>query len=426
MGFADHPEIQQLVSARCRLFVQTQIAEDCIGTQKNTQFTTAQKKFKKPEASMAAVLRAQTISKKHQYTDIVCDLPVDAKTVKLDGADFRPSVVNASLDFSVIVSSKQNTDWWSPGPGNHMVPIADLQMLKQAMSTSGLEVVPDAWLGAFVDVQHRCILRVDGFHDEGLWMFGLGWFSDSACYGWPCKLVEVPGSAVRMVELSTAVKEPALFSIFDVAKVKACSVKWRSWLWQRQTLTHHDSLRFLLKPIPRLFVGDGPDDLMVIAAKSAFWKLDMSFLSKFGRHMHFDVGGSSTLCSMLSALIKSILTCNDEKVVEILSTRLAANDVSATCTKELMGLEEALDCMDINDVKKIHEEQSHHEAAASSRNVFVQEYAVLRRKVNDAKLAACKAKKAKPKAKATPAHLKLEGVIPQAEAKLFLPAGASI
>jgi hypothetical protein len=36
-----------LLRQRARLLIQTQVVEDCIGTEKNTQFSTAQKNFKK-------------------------------------------------------------------------------------------------------------------------------------------------------------------------------------------------------------------------------------------------------------------------------------------------------------------------------------------------------------------------------------------
>eukprot|EP00959_Pyramimonas_sp_CCMP1952_P054156 1132979-Pyramimonas_sp.AAC.1 len=49
----------KLVVPRVRGVLQTQIVEDIIGCQKNTRITMAQKKFKKPEASMGAVLRKE-------------------------------------------------------------------------------------------------------------------------------------------------------------------------------------------------------------------------------------------------------------------------------------------------------------------------------------------------------------------------------
>ena len=79
VGVARHPDVLKLIRQRIRLPMTTFFVEDVIGCQKNTVFTTAQKKFKKPEASMAAVLRAETLTRKHKYKTVEPDLPLGKK-----------------------------------------------------------------------------------------------------------------------------------------------------------------------------------------------------------------------------------------------------------------------------------------------------------------------------------------------------------
>ena len=83
------PKLEKVCKSRCRLYIQTQVAEGCIGTMKNNAANPQQAKFKKPETSMASVLRTQVLSNRHKHQAVPCDLALDKKIARLTGDCFR-------------------------------------------------------------------------------------------------------------------------------------------------------------------------------------------------------------------------------------------------------------------------------------------------------------------------------------------------
>ena len=79
------------------LFSQTQIAEDAIGAAKNTRITDAQKKFKNPEATMAAVLRSATMETRHKFKTPGATMPLGSKIACLDRSAFVSDKKRQSL-----------------------------------------------------------------------------------------------------------------------------------------------------------------------------------------------------------------------------------------------------------------------------------------------------------------------------------------
>ena len=277
VGVARHPDVLALIRQRVRLPMQTVVAEDVIGCQKNTVFSTAQKKFKKPEASMAAVLRAETFTKKHSYTTVEPDLPLGMKTGVLSSAHFQGSARTRTLDFDRIVWTAPTAPWFSLGPGNHMLPVADLAALRDAYRCDGnFAAVEHAWVGELVAVKHMLIVQILGFIDGDNWLFGLDHYSESAAQGWPCKLKKVAGYDAYYCELKAALKLPELVTIFNVEDVFARPVAWQSWARQRRSFTSDAAKEQLKAPAVRCFVTGPRETLLVCSARKAFWGLKLT------------------------------------------------------------------------------------------------------------------------------------------------------
>ncbi len=200
---------------------------------------------------------------------------------------------------------------------------------------------------------------------------------------------QVPGDAkdLRWVEFIQDVKEPSLAIVNNEETVVACSVKWRSWLWQYHTCkspASHDHLG--RPPIPRLFVQHGPEPLIKIAARCAFWTMPVTDLQKIAQHRNIELGAVSNLCDMVCSLVQKTLQCSDDETMQIATQRLATNDVSASFSKELLELDEALDCMDQHDAKRIHQQQHEVRISEDERRVFVQHFQARRRAIDDSKM----------------------------------------
>ena len=152
----------------------------------------------------------------------------------------------------------------------------------------------------------------------------------------------------------------------------------------------------------------------------------MTFLCRLASHLLIDLAVVTGLCSVLYAMIQNILGATDEETIEVLSQRLAWNDIESRFTGHLLQVDEAIACMYQADVKLITDEQKEAEDQRATREVFVRDYCVRRRRIDDSKLVAPKGKaKAKARSKLDK-HKFGKGSIPQADAKQYLPPGASI
>jgi hypothetical protein len=425
---AGDPDLLEICRARIRVLSQTQVAEDVIGTEKNTIITTAQKKFKKPESAMAAVLRAKTLSHKHRYMEVDVTLPLGSKTASLSGSDFQATKSKRTLDFELIASAKQKAEWYSPGASDHMVPAADLQMLSDAFNhDESFSCMQYAWLGELVSVEHRFLMELPATGGKpSQWVLGLDHYKDSSVQCWPVTLEKVKGYNDEFIKLGEKVSEPLLISVFDVERTRAVSFKWRSWFGQYMAYTTTEARKQLVVPITRAFVSGQPDSLLRLAARHAFWQFRMPFLVRLSGELRLDMGAYSGLCGLLVNLIKSVLEITEAEAIEIVSLRLAINDVSAAFATQLLQLDEAIDCMDTNDAKKVHQEQETANDENVHRSTFVREYHIHRRRINDAAMAKSNPGP-KAKAKSQPrVTLVFDGAITQVAAKEFIPPGASI
>lgn len=426
LQFAAEEPLRNLVRQRARLLIQTQIVEDIIGTQKNTDFTSAQKKFKKPEASMAAALRQEVLNKRHHHLPVSCDLNFESKTTRLAACAFKSDMGDRSLDFGRIVSASPSPPWWSPGPGDHMTPHADIQTLRDAVSRGGFGLLEYAWSSEMFDASHKLLFRLPDVHAEDQWFYALGFFRNSSVIAWPCTLVRLRDSDSCFVEFDQPGVEPILIGVFQVERVSACSVRWVSWAAQMKEFTRLGDRQQLATPAIRAFVDGKPEALCKVAAKKAFWSLKVPFLTTLANHLGLELSGCSSLCEVVFRMVQGVLGVDDLECANILSLRLARNDISATYSQQITNLDEAIDCMDAHDAKRVKEEQREVENERRERAVFVSEYGVRRRAIDDSRLAGRRKAKAKAKSAAAPTRPVFEGVIPQSVAKGFLPVGASI
>ena len=376
---------------------------------------------------MASVLRAKVLSKKHHYAEVTCDLPLDSKTARLSPEAFHLPEKDRSLPLGEVASTSQSAAWWSPGASDHMVPIADLQFLRDAFEWGGgFGMLQFGWLGDIIHSTHDMIFRIKNAPTKNQWYFGLDHFDKSCAIAWPVELVAVPSSGGAKYLEFLQPEEVCLLSVFDHAQVEASTVVWKSWLRQYQEFSKPAARAALARPAVRAFVSDGPGPLLQVAAREAFWSMKSPWLLELAQHLHIDVANPGSLCSTVSSLVMSILDIDEEASIPILQKRLAVNDITSLYSHHVMTLDDALECMDVNDAKKVRDEQKATEQFVEARSTYACDYVQRKRRLDDSKLAGKKAK-AKPKAKAIALKDKFgEGVIPQAEAKKWLPEGSHI
>mmetsp|Transcript_110224 Transcript_110224/g.351307 ORF Transcript_110224/g.351307 Transcript_110224/m.351307 type:complete len:253 (+) Transcript_110224:3700-4458(+) len=126
-----------------------------------------------------------------------------------------------------------------------------------------------------------------------------------------------------------------------------CTVKCRSWMWQKQNLPE---AAVALQPALRLVVENGPVEFLKVAAAEGLWDMKLSFLDKLAQHAGLEVLESTgNLCEILFHMVKHILGCDDAVAVAILAKRLAWNYISVMFAAELMQVDEAVEVMEVRD-----------------------------------------------------------------------------
>ena len=73
---------------------------------------------------------------------------------------------------SEIVSSKQATDWYSPGQANFNTPQAGIQTVNRFLVDGKLPFVGNTWLGGYVGANNDFVVREMGQQGKNL-CFGL-------------------------------------------------------------------------------------------------------------------------------------------------------------------------------------------------------------------------------------------------------------
>jgi hypothetical protein len=96
------------VSRRTKGVFATQVVEDVHGIQKNTKQIRAQRCFRRPEFSMASVLKQKVLTITHRYDTPCLTTPLASQTDRLPPEAFRSVKSNCSLDFNKFVSLRRH------------------------------------------------------------------------------------------------------------------------------------------------------------------------------------------------------------------------------------------------------------------------------------------------------------------------------
>lgn len=116
LGFSPHPPVKDLIRRRVSGILSTQICEDAIGAGKNAKTVIGNRRYRRPEASMAAILKNHVPDVIHRYQTPKATMPIGSKAMRVPDEAFRAKREHASMDFASVVGTKQSADWWCGGP----------------------------------------------------------------------------------------------------------------------------------------------------------------------------------------------------------------------------------------------------------------------------------------------------------------------
>lgn len=233
-GYVHSDGLKEVLGQRARGNLATQLIEDMNGEQKNHSQLKSCRRFRRPSTSWAVCLEKNIISERHSYKEVELDAPLLVFEAHLPNVCYKLDKDRASMDFSPIASSSSGTSWWSPSASNLNVPTADLSMLSFEYRSGQFDQLHKAFLGEVCSFSHKLIIgSPTGVANKTEWMLALDHFPKSAAVLWPIDPIKIVGTKLMCVALRTGLKEPVLRPILSLQGLRAATLVWRSWSWQR-------------------------------------------------------------------------------------------------------------------------------------------------------------------------------------------------
>lgn len=172
-------ELQTLVRQNYHGIIASQLAEDCFNIQKNHKHIKGQKKWKRPEKTMGAVLAREVLGRVHDYRPPPLDIPLNARSQRLSKSTFVVDPYQASMNLSGINGTQSNTSWYSPAGDQWCQRDGDLAALQECCLQNSWARLGFLWFGQLCKRSHKLLLR----KQDGSWYFAKCCWVDSVVIG---------------------------------------------------------------------------------------------------------------------------------------------------------------------------------------------------------------------------------------------------
>ena len=187
--------------------------------------------------------------------------------------------------------------------------------------------------------------------DEGVWYLGLAHFPGSASACWSGTLKSIEGEPNLEYFVFDVLEELPLRAILDLGDdTVAVRLKWRSPLWQMRNVARYEALPLQV----RLFKIGEIFPLRRILAQAAFFDLTLPIVTLYADCLELPLPQhvSGSLAKSLFYLVQAIEKCSDEDAATIISQRFAFGDAQEPYLIRCLEMDECLEVMDEQDVKK--------------------------------------------------------------------------
>lgn len=405
----------------------TTICEEAINVAKNNRRKAFGKRFRKPEAVMRTILGSDLMSKRHRFKEVEVDMMNTKKSDAVTKAAFMPDIKQASMAFSEIVTSSSTAPYWSPCAQGLSAPAADLKVMQE--TAPSFAAASTCWLGALFNIKHRFAFqtRSEVASSSARWWLPLDHCDHSAILAWPCTMVRCSQNGDCYFEPDLSVREPQLLVITSLAGIRAHAIQWRSPACQfRAYQVHFRGASLGVRP----FALGGPATVLEVAARAGFWRLGKAFLDDLADLLKLQK--AATVFQTLVSMTSEILKCSDEEALGYCAARLSATDMDAFHAATLAEADDGIQVLDSRDHDEVRSTVRDATSATEARRQFSKEYQAKRTTIRAEKAAKQSAgsRKRKPQGGASSASASarpaLPSVIPQAEAKRYIPPGSSI
>eukprot|EP00974_Lingulodinium_polyedra_P074733 7241244-Lingulodinium_polyedra.AAC.1 len=271
---------------------------------------------------------------------------------------FVPDSARRSLPFENIVNSSQACPWHSPAAHSFTVPVADLQVIQDAIDLKDLSLVENCWLGMLGEASHRMVWKLKKAK-TGItkWYIPLNHLANSGVIAWPvqpCTFEAYPDEI--MLEVDMDVKEPHILSVFDLAPetLEAASYTWLS------PAAQHLKYPKAMHQIPcgiHPWLESKPKDVRVLAAEKSFWNLSKAALTSLANYWGMELPAGADLFETVYHMVQGILGLGPEATLQVVSSRLAINHHKMAFFEELAEIDEAVQVLEHQDQKVVENEK---------------------------------------------------------------------
>lgn len=425
-GWAPTAEFKDSIKKKCSGLVSTQIVEDFVGAAKNDPTTKTARKFRKPETAMANIISKQVVQARHKYKGPEADFHSNPLSTKLSPDCFKPSMSGGSLPFQEVCGTSGATSWYSPSATNVNTPFADLQALRDASIGASFSLLSSASAGAICQTAHRFVFCQRATpdsppSDQDEWFFAMWQWPDSACLVWPAERRFSPGPERKLYfePVLASLARPKLITVFNLKRIFACEIKWRSWLWQYLSFPEW---RSTLKVTIKAF-AEPELPIIKLAATKAFWSMSRCEVLNFCSQQGIHVRDHTSMYSVLADVVGGILGADEERTLAVLSQRLADDEMCNEYSAAIQEVEEAAEVLETSDKEAMEAEKKGAASRLAAREEFKQIYVDEARKFRIAreKEAKKRRKKAEPSGKK-----QMPTELTQAVARTMIPPDTSI
>lgn len=298
----------------------------------------------------------------HSYSEFRGPAVAPTRSLRLTRDAFQCDVKRQSLPFEEIKQGGNSPPWYSKGADDAGQPVADLALASEALKGFAFRdlVVANAWLGAIVSHQHRFVMqRVSG----GPWLFPLRHFSESSAMVWPAAERKAPNDESKsyFVPMSD-LDSPMLVVVHDWDEWRAAKIQVLCPAAQHQECAASRDSWTLVGM--RFFQASDIQPMKELAARSAFWNLNKTFLLKLGEVLGVPLLEGSSLVNIIWALVAKILpAASDDLIRSYVEQRLVtmAAAVEANDAEQYGEVEELSDVLEVRDEKHAKKQVENHE-----------------------------------------------------------------
>lgn len=402
------------------------IIEEFNNIQKNSGQAKGSSKFRRPERSFAAALSSTVIAGRNKYKPVKDFVPIR----KGEGNSHQLNMFGKRrektwLDEKNISSTQQTAPYWSPTSENCGLPASDALLWRDAHRVGRHSEVQFAYMGSFSDYRNCMIFQREQSegHRGFTWQFPLTHMQDSAILSISVQLKEVPGSPQHTYVVFKPGEGPDAIGIFDWVGIRALRCRWRSPAWQK-----HHMPNASWSPAVRLIPFGDEEELLKIAAREAWWDMDIGTLKKVAARLGIVLPDVASLYEVLMCMVEKPLNITGVAASSIVAQRLKLTRAQPDdeVTDIIMNCDEAAQCLDQADERLIRKEQKDLRKKGMELNSFEAEFRQAARARTQGASSGSGSRKKRKVAKKDLKRLDKErlAMASQSEAKVLLPPGA--